>query len=371
MPTSPTIKNLARILGATCVCAPESAHNEFRIEGPSLAAPPGVALQLARTPQTPFEAGDGHMDPNDRPKGRRRIACIDCHLIEPEPGTWVEARCPRCAPPKPKINYTLDPRTDDLRGRVFGRLTVESFAFVKGEVAFWNCRCCCGATITVARTYLRTSPVPSCGCHAREAHQQNGQRSRINLTGQRFGRWLVTSFAERKSGRTLWNCVCDCGTVSQVAATHLRQGKSHSCGCLMREMSYAHGRKAAAIRKRNALRGTPRQLAKDFTGAKLTAKQAFDVRVEYAKGGVSHQQLAQRYGVSDTSISSITRGDSFRDVGGPRFHRANKLNPDLVRAIRAEYAKGGVTFEDVAVRHGVSRAAIKAVVDRRIWGHVE
>lgn len=60
-------------------------------------------------------------------------------------------------------------------------------------------------------------------------------RHPIDLTGQRFGRLLVVSFAGRTHHR-FWNCVCDCGntTVSeQYALTH---GNAMSCGCLTREM---------------------------------------------------------------------------------------------------------------------------------------
>lgn len=53
-----------------------------------------------------------------------------------------------------------------------------------------------------------------------------------NLVGQRFGRWLVLSeVIERRHGKILWNCVCDCGTTGQRQTTHFTSGKSTSCGC--------------------------------------------------------------------------------------------------------------------------------------------
>lgn len=57
----------------------------------------------------------------------------------------------------------------------------------------------------------------------------------IDLTGQRFG--MLTVLGPRrseleKSGTTVyWLCKCDCGASSWVAARHLRNGHTQSCGC--------------------------------------------------------------------------------------------------------------------------------------------
>ncbi len=58
-----------------------------------------------------------------------------------------------------------------------------------------------------------------------------------NIAGQRFGRWLVVSYAGRFGSKKVsyWNCVCDCGTEKNVRATTLMQGHTNSCGCGNRE----------------------------------------------------------------------------------------------------------------------------------------
>lgn len=53
----------------------------------------------------------------------------------------------------------------------------------------------------------------------------------IDLTGQRFARWLVKSRDETTSRPTVWFCVCDCGTEKRVIGRSLRNGRSKSCGC--------------------------------------------------------------------------------------------------------------------------------------------
>ena len=60
---------------------------------------------------------------------------------------------------------------------------------------------------------------------------------RIDLTGQRFGRWTVIEESDRraKSGGRYWLCKCDCGTIKEVTQDSLRGGKSTNCGCQGKE----------------------------------------------------------------------------------------------------------------------------------------
>lgn len=64
-------------------------------------------------------------------------------------------------------------------------------------------------------------------------------RQIIDLTGKRFGRWLVLGRAPRPVGRksssAFWLCRCDCGVEKACHSIALRQGSSQSCGCLRLE----------------------------------------------------------------------------------------------------------------------------------------
>ena len=62
---------------------------------------------------------------------------------------------------------------------------------------------------------------------------------RVDLTGQRFGRWVVVSFAGSNRWRgSLWDVICDCGARRTVLGESLKSGASVSCGCWGRT---AHG----------------------------------------------------------------------------------------------------------------------------------
>jgi hypothetical protein len=68
---------------------------------------------------------------------------------------------------------------------------------------------------------------------------------RIDLSGQRFERWLVLGFSDARRNKAYWACRCDCGTERAVAGTCLRDGDSKSCGCLkeakLLTRNYRHG----------------------------------------------------------------------------------------------------------------------------------
>lgn len=59
-----------------------------------------------------------------------------------------------------------------------------------------------------------------------------------------YGRWTVVKFVDRdqkNNGRYL--CRCECGTEKIVRLTHIKSGKSKSCGCLSSEITGSLHRK--------------------------------------------------------------------------------------------------------------------------------
>lgn len=65
-----------------------------------------------------------------------------------------------------------------------------------------------------------------------------------DLTGERFGRLIVTGIAYRKPRkpkgyRTYWNCKCDCGNEAIVNGELLTEGRTKSCGCYRKEVTAA------------------------------------------------------------------------------------------------------------------------------------
>lgn len=124
----------------------------------------------------------------------------------------------------------------DLTGQRFGLLTVIERVFpnTKFGVTRWRCLCDCGIEVIRASDGFKKGKNQSCGCLLSKIIIENNKKSTIDLTGQRFGRWLVIERGkkeDKRAGGAYWLCKCDCGTEKEVSSFHLRNGTTLSCGC--------------------------------------------------------------------------------------------------------------------------------------------
>lgn len=55
---------------------------------------------------------------------------------------------------------------------------------------------------------------------------------KLDLLNKRFGKLTVIEYLGSKDNRTIWGCICDCGTYKTVQGKLLMNGKVKSCGCL-------------------------------------------------------------------------------------------------------------------------------------------
>lgn len=52
------------------------------------------------------------------------------------------------------------------------------------------------------------------------------------MTGKKYGKWTVLERAGSDKHKTaMWKCQCECGNISIISGTALRQGLTISCGC--------------------------------------------------------------------------------------------------------------------------------------------
>ena len=58
-----------------------------------------------------------------------------------------------------------------------------------------------------------------------------------DITGQRFGKLIAVKRIQRTPSGTKWECVCDCGTVTEVFLCNLRPSNTTSCGCVHSEIT--------------------------------------------------------------------------------------------------------------------------------------
>jgi len=124
-------------------------------------------------------------------------------------------------------------------GRGFGRLVVTGLRGTEGRDKYWAvCKCDCGKTKEIYVYSLLHGDTRSCGCLNAELVKTRclGEQHHINLAGKRFGRLVVLRRAGVNSSRSaIWECRCDCGTLTKTTASALNHAGTKSCGCLQRE----------------------------------------------------------------------------------------------------------------------------------------
>ena len=122
---------------------------------------------------------------------------------------------------------------DETNNR-YGKLLVLNRDFSKPgskKNGYWLCKCDCGNTTIVNGTKLRKGETKSCGCLKKES------KNFIDMTGQKFGKLLVLEkVSSSNTGLAQWKCQCDCGNITIVTGSHLRNGHTQSCGCLQKEV---------------------------------------------------------------------------------------------------------------------------------------
>ena len=62
-----------------------------------------------------------------------------------------------------------------------------------------------------------------------------------DISGKRYGRLTVLSYAYSKNRTTFWNCKCDCGNETIIRKNSLTNGDTISCGCYRKEHKHEYG----------------------------------------------------------------------------------------------------------------------------------
>lgn len=124
----------------------------------------------------------------------------------------------------------LNPRVENLTGKHYNRLTVDSYAFSLNGNAYWLCSCECDNKNIVSTAKLKNGHTKSCGCLKKVVVPSNSK----NLIGQKFNKLTVISKSDKrtKNGNVYWNCECECGNFTEVTTAKLTSGSTKSCGCI-------------------------------------------------------------------------------------------------------------------------------------------
>lgn len=192
----------------------------------------------------------------------------------------------------------------DLSRQTFGRLTAHMYVGKRQ----WQCHCECGNTLIVRADHLKDGATLSCGC----------LRTAEDLTGRRFGAWLVISRETNNLfGTPMYQCRCDCGSLKIHQTSNLLSGSTKSCGCLSYGTDYVgqHYGRLTVLMKLKTSHGQPVILVCSCTCGNHTRVLATNVvngrtqscgclNKEKARG----QRFTQTHGLSRSRVYSIWAG---------------------------------------------------------------
>lgn len=173
----------------------------------------------------------------------------------------------------------------DITGLRSGRLVaLERSGETRRSCGLWRCRCDCGNEILLEPYKIRRGMAQSCGC-ARSASRLK------DLTGQRFGRLTAQyRLEEKRGGKNIWNCRCDCGNETEVSVGALMSGNTTSCGC----------------KKLERMRGR----ARDIAGQRFGMLVALEPLPERKQGGVLWRCRCDCGNEASITMESMTSGNT-------------------------------------------------------------
>lgn len=163
-------------------------------------------------------------------------------------------------------------------GNTYGLLTVLNVTHKRPYHI--DCRCSCGTVCSRQAFRVVTGYVTSCG------HEHSITR----FLGTKFGKLTLTRFLDKASSRSLAECQCDCGKTWTGHFGNLYNGLTKSCGCIEKPSGY-HVSPSALMSLVHSAR----------TRSKLTPRQISNI----IKSKKTQQQLADQYGVTQSTISRI------------------------------------------------------------------
>lgn len=188
--------------------------------------------------------------------------------------------------------------------------------------------------------------------------------ARIDMVGQRFGRWTVLSY----SGNRTWRCRCDCGTEKNVHGASLRRGATQGCISCHPALGnrLTHGEKRTRLytiwsgmidRCENPNADAyPR-----YGGRGITVCQ------EWRSSFEVFRDWAHSNGYADhLTIDRIENADGYRP-GNCRWATYAQQNRNYGRNNPIEYQGRTVLIGDLAAEHGLPADIVKNRIRRYGW----
>ena len=108
-------------------------------------------------------------------------------------------------------------------------------------------------------------------------------------------------------------------------------------------------------------------ITRDRVSRKLEDHEVIEMRELYAEGTWTYQELASKYDLSSSVCGIIIKGTAYQDVGGPRTRLGPTITAEEAEEIRTKYAEGDYTQKALGKEYGISQSDIGAIVRGEKW----
>lgn len=104
----------------------------------------------------------------------------------------------------------------------------------------------------------------------------------------------------------------------------------------------------------------------------LTEKDVRKIVKEYTTTNITQEELGKKYGVSGQYISKIIQGKVWGHLNlqTDRNNKSKKLTKEDVLEIRRLGALGGITHREIAEKFGIKRRSATSIINRNNWKHI-
>jgi hypothetical protein len=190
----------------------------------------------------------------------------------------------------------------------------------------------------------------------------------VDLTGRRFGKWVVLKYAGEKVNHRLWLCRCDCGVQKNVYESNLIGKRSTKCGRCPRDKIAKWKIKIYKIWYRLNRSG---QLCKNWQNYEIFKKDvgdppSNDVRLQRFNNNKPHSSENTYWGIFNESPLQQQMSEDLKE----QFILNNKILMNIRKAntrdekIRYMVAarKAGHKYEMIGLAAGLSRQRVHIIV---------
>lgn len=191
--------------------------------------------------------------------------------------------------------------------------------------------------------------------------------ARIDMTGQRFGRWTVLFH----SGGRKWQCRCDCGTEKAVDAGSLRSGTSSGCTCCRENKgNRSHGQ--ARSRIYNIWCGIKRRCLNEKDSAfGRYGGRGITICDEWKADFETFAAWANDNGYADHLTIDRRDNDRGYEPGNCRWSTYAEQNRNYSRNRPVEHDGRTALIVDFAAEHGIPAEIVQNRVRRYGWTMAE